>query len=75
MDRTTQTNLIVKYMRTHKSGITSMQAIEMYGATRLASIIHSLRRRGYDIATVMEEGKNRYGGRVSYARYVLKEEK
>jgi hypothetical protein len=69
----TQTSEVLKYLGKHKKGITSMQAFELFGVTRLASIVHELRRK-YDIDTIMEDGKNRYGGIMQYARYVLKGE-
>ena len=52
--------------------ITSWEAIEMYGATRLASIICNLRKKGYDIRTIMKEDTDRYGNTCQYANYVLK---
>ena len=33
-------------MQTHKKGITSMQAIERFGATRLSDIIYRLKKLG-----------------------------
>jgi len=53
--------------------ITSMDAIERYGATRLSAIIFNLRRRGYDIETVTMGMTDRYGHAVNYAKYVLHE--
>ncbi len=72
--RKTQTSEVLNYIKKHKKGITSMQAIEMFGATRLSSIIFGLRKK-YDIETILEEGTNRYGGTMQYARYVFKGEK
>lgn len=72
-EKTTQTFEVLQYLRKHGDGITSMQAFKMFGVTRLASIIHELRKKGYEIATVLEDGKNRYGGFMRYARYVIKE--
>lgn len=73
MTRKTQTSEILNYMKKHDKGITSMQAFDMFGATRLSAIIFMLRKK-YDIETIIEEGTNRYGGTVQYARYVLKGE-
>ena len=53
--------------------ITSIDAIERYGATRLSAIIFNLRRRGYDIETVTMGMTDRYGYAVNYAKYVLHE--
>lgn len=52
--------------------ITSWEAINKYGATRLSSIIFNLRKQGYDIRTIMREDTDRYGNTSPYANYVLK---
>lgn len=52
--------------------ITSWQAINLYGETRLASVICSLRDKGYDIRTIMCEFQDKYGNIGRYANYVLK---
>ena len=69
MQSLSQTEAILKHLRKYK-GITSMQAYEMYGATRLSAIIFCLRKK-YDIITVMHEGITRYGKPVHYAEYRL----
>ena len=52
--------------------ITSIEAIEMYGCTRLSARIWDLRHKyGMKIEAVPETGKNRYGKLVSYVRYRL----
>ncbi len=66
----TQRGEVLKYLQTHK-GITSMQAIEKFGATRLSAIIFDLKRKGYNIVTVMKDGENRYGESVRFAEYRL----
>lgn len=55
-----------------KGSITSWEAIQEYGATRLASIICNLRKSGYDIDTLMLEQTDRYGNKSQYAKYILK---
>lgn len=67
---TSQSKEVLKYMQTHPY-ITSMIAINEFGATRLSAIIYDLRKAGYNIVTLMVEGKNRYGRDIKYARYVL----
>lgn len=67
----TQRSEILKYLKTHKRGITSLQAIEMFGATRLSDIIFRLRKDGYEIETESITKKNRYGHAVTFARYTL----
>lgn len=53
--------------------ITSLEAIELYGATRLSSIIFSLRKRGYDIATISIPFVDRFGSKAVFGKYVLNE--
>ena len=52
--------------------LTSMEAFERYGITRLAARISELRVKGYDIRTVMVDGVNRYDEPVRFANYVYK---
>ena len=65
-----QKSEILRYMQTHK-GITSIQAFERFGITRLADIIYKLRQEGFEIETEQLTHKNRYGHVVNYARYSL----
>ena len=53
--------------------ITSLEAIELYGATRLSAIIFNLRARGMNIETTMIEFTDRFGSKAKYAKYILKE--
>lgn len=52
--------------------LTSKEAWEKWGITRLSAIIHNLRRKGYDIETTDEWSYNRYGEKVRFGRYSLK---
>ena len=61
---------ILEYLRTHK-WMTSKDAFELYGITRLSARIKELRDRGYHIETVMVEGTTRFGEPCNYARYIL----
>lgn len=70
--RETQTGHILGHLRTYGS-ITSMEAFELYGATRLSAIIFELRKK-YNISTEMRECKNRYGGTCQYGVYKLEGE-
>lgn len=74
MSKTTQTGQILKYLKEHSEGLTSMQAFQMFGATRLAAIIFNLRQRGYNIETFDMESTNRYGEAVRYAKYIYRGE-
>ena len=51
--------------------ITAMTAVQSLGVLRLASRIYDLKRLGYDIRSVTETSKNRYGRSVSYSRYSI----
>ena len=66
----TQKSEVLRYMQTHK-GITSLQAIEKFGATRLSDIIFRLRKEGYEIGTESITKKNRYGHVTTFSRYYL----
>ena len=67
----TQKSEILKYLKTHRRGITSLQAIQLFGATRLSDIIFKLRQEGYDITTEQITKKNRYGHVTTFACYKL----
>lgn len=59
-----------------KSGsITSMEAFQLFGITRLSARIKELRDKGYDIRTLMVDSVNRYGEDVRYGKYVLMRDK
>ena len=61
---------IIEYMKKHK-GITSQDAYKDLGITRLSARIKELRDLGYDISTIMIDGRNRYGEPVRYGLYKL----
>lgn len=63
--------LVRDHLLEHGS-ITSWEAINHYGATRLSAIIFDLRKKGYDIRTIMREETDRYGNTCQYANYVYK---
>lgn len=65
----TQKQLIEKHLL-EKGKITSWEAFEIYGITRLSHIIYVLRRK-YDIISVTKTIKNRYGHYCNYSEYTL----
>lgn len=67
---TGQRNAILNHLKSGKS-ITSKEAFELYGTTRLSAIIRDLRVMGYSIITIMEDGKTKFGDSCKYARYFL----
>lgn len=64
MSIATQKQLVLKHMK--KRPITSWDAIQTYGITRLAAVICDLRDQGYTITKVME-----YGDGKRWAKYTL----
>ena len=66
----TQKSEVLKYMQTH-TGITSLQAIEKFGATRLPDIIYRLGKDGYKFEKESITKKNRYGHTTTFTRYTL----
>lgn len=69
-----QCDRILKYMNDFGS-ITTLQAFNDLGCTRLASRITDLRQKGIEIKSEYVSGKNRYGEKVSYKKYSLNEER
>ena len=67
----TQVRRTLRYMREHGS-ITPLEAIESFGCTRLAAVIHTIRHVWHiDIDMEMVAVKNRYGETCHVARYKL----
>ena len=66
----TKKQMVLDHLKNHGS-ITSMEAIDNYGATRLSAIIFNLRKEGYSIDTLDVNGVDRYGNSVVYGKYVL----
>ena len=64
---------VVKYLKTHKNGLSSLEAQNKLHIGRLAATINRLRNRGYEIDTYMYEGENEYG-KYRYGRYFLVKE-
>lgn len=61
---------VLKYMIDFGS-ITYKEAFEDLGVARLAAVICNLRKDGYQIVTKDENSTNRYGDKVTYARYLF----
>ena len=71
--RLTQYDRVLMYLK-EKGSITSLQAIRLFGATRLSAIIYNLRNDGYNITNETITKQNRYGDKVHFAKYILKGE-
>lgn len=66
-----QRELIKKHLEDHQNGITSKEAIDLYGATRLSGIIYVLKHKyNMNIKTEIEVVKTRYRA-TPIARYKL----
>lgn len=61
----TQENAVLEHLKQQKS-ITPIEALQQYGCFRLASIIHKLKKKGYEIQTeiIKQDEKN-------FAKYKL----
>ena len=68
--RGTHASTVLEHLHT-KGPITSIEAIELYGNTRLAASIHTLRSLGHAIKTNMITVKNRLGRITKVAKYTL----
>lgn len=66
-----KTTAVLQWLKSNAS-ISSMEAIQNFGATRLSAIIFNLRKAGYEIETVTCEGTDRFGHPMRYARYYLR---
>lgn len=65
-----KTQKVLEHLQ-NKGTITSLEAIEHYGATRLSAIIYNLRKRGYNIQTVDVPFVDRFGTQSVYGKYIL----
>lgn len=70
----TQDERVLRHLNDFGS-ITSWQAIEEYGITRLSACIYRLRRDGYEINNELKFSKNRYGEPVHFVKYKINKEK
>ena len=66
---------ILTYLRKYKKGITSLDAINKLGETRLSATIYLLRQKGFQILDTYETSQNRYGENTYFKRYILFETK
>lgn len=66
--RMNQKELVIQYMNDFGS-ITTLEAFQDLGVTRLPARIADLRSDGYVIASKKVTKKNRYGKKVSFNRY------
>lgn len=65
-----QDKVLLDHLKRHGK-ITSMEAFELYGITRLSARIYELKRDGNVITSNQKTTKNRYGNSVTYSEYEL----
>ena len=63
-------NRILRHLQDYGS-ITSWEAIQEYGCTRLSHYIWLLKKEGYEITSESEPFVNRYGEKSHFVRYKL----
>ena len=68
MKKTTKTEMVKQHLLTKKT-ITSLEAINLYSATRLAAIIFILREQGWVISSKDVPFVDRYKNKSRYAKY------
>ena len=70
MRKTTKKQMVLYYLRANHR-LTSLEAINKWGVTRLAAIIHDLRKEGHTINTDMVKRPDRFGNECEVAQYKL----
>jgi hypothetical protein len=74
MARTTQEERVLEYMKRF-GYITTLDAFNDLGITRLSAKIFNLKKQGYTIIDETIKVKNRFGEEVHVKKYMLAEEK
>ena len=69
-NRKSQKNAILQYLLTGHS-LTTNEAIELFGCTKLPTRISEFREEGYNIAGETREGKTRFGTPTRYKTYKI----
>ena len=67
----TQNEMILNHIQMF-GGITSLEAFNHYGCTRLSARIAELKNAGYHFETIRRTAVNRFGEKVSFTEYRLK---
>ena len=69
----TQSEAILKDLKSGNT-ITSLEALQRYGCLRLAAVIHSLRKEGFDVNTKMVDVKGKTIAEYSLLNEPVQEE-
>ena len=67
-----QCSRLLKYLKTHKKGITTYQAFEILGIHRISARIADLRGRGHKIDTIMHREYDEDGLLKIWGQYILR---
>ena len=71
-DTNSQCKMLLHHMR-EIGPITRAEAMNIYGIGNITARITDLRHDGHNIQTIITKSKNRYGRKISYARWMLME--
>ena len=71
--KVTQAERVLRFMQSHRRGITALQALNSCGCFDLAGRIRDLKEDGYFIDGEFVEVKNRFGEKVRIKQYRLVE--
>ena len=69
----TQKQVVLDHLLSGKE-LSSIEAISLYGATRLGAIIFNLKKEGYIINSRREKVKNRFGHTSNLSIYSISKE-
>lgn len=73
MAKTTQTQRVLSMLKRNKrKGATPLDLWQRCGCYRASSVIHELRKKGYNIITEDVMVENQFGESCKVARYILK---
>ena len=72
MKKISQTEMILEHMKRY-GGITTKEASDYYGCTRLSARIYDLKQLAYRISDEFVTVKDRYGRKCQVKRYSLEE--
>ena len=70
MKKINQNDRIIRHLKDYKT-ITSWEAIQEYGITRLSARIKDIKDMGYIIDDEWLTNTNRYGDTISYKQYKI----
>ena len=66
----TQKERILNHLQKYGS-ITTLESFREYGDTRLSDKIYQLKKDGYKFSEEWLKGKNRFGEKVQFKKYIL----